>query len=228
MKKIHRLRLFLVASIILGFIIVLWVSPNQYLSLAYLKSQQIALQTYAAAHPFKATTIGFFVYTAVTAMSIPGALAMTLMAGAIFGVLWGTLIVSFASTAGATGAFLLARFLLQGFVQSRFGHHLKVINEGVLRDGPIYLLTLRLIPVIPFVGINLVMALTPISTRNFYLYSQIGMLPATFIFVNAGTQLARIDNLADVASIPVLISLSLLALIPLARKALAYLMRYRL
>ena len=200
---------------------------GRYLDLAYLKAQQATLQAYVSAHPFKASGICFLLYTAATGLSIPGAFAMTLAAGAVFGVLWGTFIVSFASTCGATLAFLMARYLFRGFVQARFGHHLGAINRGITRDGPIYLLTLRLIPIIPFIGINLLMALTPISMRNFYLYSQIGMLPATVVFVNAGTQLARIENLADIASTPVLVSFALLAIFPFIAKAIAAIIKRR-
>ena len=184
-EKIKQVRILLTTTIVLSLMAVLWVSPDQHLSLVFIKSQMNALQTYAAAHPLSATVVGFAVYVAVTAMSIPGAFAMTLMAGAVFGIIWGVLVVSFASTVPATIAFLVVRLLFQEPVQMHFGHHLKAINEGILRDGPVYLLTLRLMPIVPFIGINLVMALTPISAKNFYLYSQIGMFPATVIFVNA-------------------------------------------
>ncbi len=138
---------------------------------------------------------GFIIYVSVTALSVPGAAVMTLAAGALFGFTWGTVLVSFASTVGATGAFLVARYLLRGSVQARVGHRLEAVNRGIRADGPSYLLTLRLIPLFPFVLVNLLMALTPIRLRDYYLYSQLGMLPATMVFVNAGTQLARIDNL---------------------------------
>ena len=225
--KIQRPRLLLATAIVIAFIIILSLEPGRYLDLAYLKVQQATLQAYVSAHPFKASAICFLLYTGATAMSIPGAFAMTLAAGAVFGLVWGTVIVSFASTCGATLAFLMARYLFRGFVQARFGHHLGAINRGISRDGPIYLLTLRLIPIIPFIGINLLMALTPISMRNFYLYSQIGMLPATVVFVNAGTQLARIENLADIASTPVLVSFALLAIFPFIAKAIAALIKRR-
>ena len=225
--KVKRPRMLLAAAIVLAFAVILSLDPGRYLDLAYLKAQQATLQAYVNAHPFKASGICFLIYTAATAMSIPGAFAMTLAAGAVFGVLWGTFIVSFASTCGATLAFLMARYLFRGFVQARFGHHLGAINRGITRDGPIYLLTLRLIPIIPFIGINLLMALTPISMRNFYLYSQIGMLPATVVFVNAGTQLARIENLTDIASTPVLVSFALLAIFPFIVKAITALIKRR-
>ncbi|MEQ8660200.1 MAG: FAD-dependent oxidoreductase, partial [Gammaproteobacteria bacterium] len=145
----------------------------------------------------------------------------------MFGLWWGTLLVSFASSVGATLAFLLSRYLLRGFVQARFGDRLAALNRGVRNDGPFYLLTLRLIPVIPFFLINLLMALTPIPARQFYLYSQLGMLPATLVFVNAGTQLADINQLRDVVAPDVLGALALLALFPLLAKFAAVVIRRR-
>ena len=225
--KIRRPRLLLATAIVIALAIILSLDPGRFLNLPYLKAQQATLQDYVAVHPFTASGICLLIYTAATAMSIPGAFVMTLAVGAVFGVLWGTVIVSFASTIGATLAFLLARYLFRGFVQARFGHHLVAIDRGIARDGPIYLLTLRLIPIVPFVGINLAMALTPISVRNFFLYSQIGMLPATVVYVNAGTQLARIEHFADIASTPVLISFGLLALVPFIGKAIAGVIKRR-
>jgi len=208
--------------------IAVWIlEPGQYLSLDYLKAQQLALRAYVELHPLQSSVLCFGIYMIATALSIPGAVAMTLAAGAVFGLLWGTLIVSFASTAGATLAFLMARYVLRDFVISRFGHRLEGINRGIQNDGPSYLLTLRLIPFVPFVGVNLLMALTPISARKFYLYSQIGMLPATAIFVNAGTQLASIEQLSDILSVTILISFGLLALFPFIAKLIIALLKRR-
>ncbi len=216
----------LLATLVVGALAVALVfEPTRYLSLDFLKQQQAALQSLVAAQPLRAAAVGFGIYTLVTALSIPGAVVLTLAAGAVFGLLWGTVIVSFASTVGATLAFLLARYLFRGLVQSRFGHRLEAINRGVRNDGPFYLLTLRLIPVVPFFLINLLMALTPISIRNFYLYSQLGMLPATVVYVNAGTQLAAIERVADIASPGVIGALALLALFPLLARLAALLLR---
>jgi uncharacterized membrane protein YdjX (TVP38/TMEM64 family) len=137
----------------------------------------------------------FGIYVLVTALSLPGAAIMTLAGGAIFGFLWGTVIVSFASTIGATLAFILGRFLFRDYVQRRFGRYLKAVNEGVERDGAFYLFMLRLVPIFPFFVINLVMALTPMKTVTFFLVSQVGMLAGTMVYVNAGTQIAQIDSL---------------------------------
>ncbi|MGR8920042.1 MAG: FAD-dependent oxidoreductase [Gammaproteobacteria bacterium] len=221
------LRTLLLVAVLLAIAVVLTLDPGRFLNLEYLKAQQAALHVYVLEEPLTASAICFLVYTAATALSVPGAFVMTLAAGAVFGLAWGTLIVSFASTAGATIAFLMSRYLFRGLVQARFGHRLTTINRGIRKDGPLYLLTLRLIPIIPFIGINLLMALTPISARNFYVYSQVGMLPATLVYVNAGTQLAGIDQLGDIASPAVLGSLALLGAFPFMGRTLANFIRRR-
>ena len=152
---------------------------------------------------------------------------MTLAVGAVFGLIWGAVIVSFASSLGATLAFLIARYLLKEFVQSRYGHRLGAVNRGIKNDGPVYLLTLRLIPIVPYVAVNLLMAMTPISTRNFYLFSQLGMLPATLVYVNAGTQIARIQSPGDIVSAPLVLSFMLLGVFPFLAKFLVALIQRR-
>jgi pyruvate/2-oxoglutarate dehydrogenase complex dihydrolipoamide dehydrogenase (E3) component/uncharacterized membrane protein YdjX (TVP38/TMEM64 family) len=156
----------------------------------------------------------------VTGLSVPGATLLTLAAGAIFGLLWGTVLVSFASSLGATAAFLLSRFLLRDWVQARFGERLRGINEGVAKEGAFYLFTLRIVPAVPFFVINLAMGPTPIRARTFYWVSQLGMLPATLIYVNAGTQLAAIDSPAGILSPGLLGAFLLLGLFPLIAKKL--------
>ncbi len=176
------------------------------------------MEAYFEAHRAR-TLLGFFViYVVVTGVSLPGAAVMTLAGGAILGLFWGTVVVSFASAVGATTAFLIARFLLRDFVQARFGNRLQTINAGIEKEGALYLFTLRLVPLFPFFVINLLMALTPMRTRTFYWISQVGMLPATLVYVNAGTQLARIDSLSDLLSPTVVISFALLGLFPLITK----------
>lgn len=168
------------------------------------------------------------VYVLVAALSLPGAVILTLAAGAIFGLFWGTFIASFASTLGATLAFWSARYLLRDWVQARFGDRLKPINDGMARDGAFYLFTLRLVPVFPFFLINLLMGLMPIRSLIFYAVSQVGMLAGTLVYVNAGTQLARIDSLAGIVSPGVTLSLVLLGVFPLvAKMVLGYLQRRR-
>ena len=192
---------------------------GQYLNLATLKSRQAELEAWRAGQPLVAGLLFFAAYVAVTALSLPGAAAMTLAAGAIFGLGWGLLIVSFASSIGATLAFLASRWLLGDWVQERFGDRLAALNAGITREGGFYLFTLRLVPVVPFFVINLAMGLTPIRPLTFYWVSQLGMLAGTLVYINAGTQLARIESLSGIVSPGLLGSLVLLGIFPLvARK----------
>ncbi|MRD46648.1 SidA/IucD/PvdA family monooxygenase [Caenimonas koreensis DSM 17982] len=191
---------------------------GRYLSLEFIKSQQGQLEAWRAANPLVAALTFFGIYIGVTALSLPGATILTLAAGAIFGLGWGSLIASFAASIGATLAFLVSRLVLRDWVQARFGERLAAINEGVRKDGAFYLFTLRVVPLFPFFLINLAMGVTHIRVLTFYWVSQIGMLLGTLVYVNAGTQLARIDKLADVASPAVLVSLAMLGLFPLIAK----------
>lgn len=184
------------------------------LTLDALKAQQGAIDARYQAAPLLVIGIYFLAYVAITAVSFPGAAIMTLAGGAIFGVVTGTLIVSFASTIGATLAFLASRHLLRDWVQGRFGDRLKALNDGVERDGAFYLFSLRLVPAFPFFLVNLLMGLTPIRTWTYYWVSQIGMLLGTIVYVNAGTQIAQINSLKDVASPALLGSFVALGLAP--------------
>ena len=191
---------------------------GQYLNLEYLKSKHADLTAWRGSSPIQAALILFFLYVVVTAVSLPGAAVMTLAMGAIFGLFWGTVLVSFASTLGATLAFLIARFVLHDSVQERFGDRLSALNKGVEKDGAFYLFGLRLVPIFPFFIINLVMALTPIRTWTFAWVSQVGMLVGTIVYVNAGTQLAKIDSLSGILSPGLLFSFVLLGVFPLIAK----------
>ena len=191
---------------------------GHYLTLETLKSQQSAIENYRAANSELAVAIYALVYIAVTGLSLPGAAILTLAGGAVFGVLWGTVIVSFASSIGATLAFLAARFLFRDSVKARFGERLKAIDDGVEREGGFYLFSLRLVPVFPFFMINLLMGLTNMRIGTFYWVSQIGMLIGTAVYVNAGTQLSKIDSLAGILSPALLGSFVLLGLFPLLAK----------
>lgn len=184
------------------------------LTLDNLKDQQGAVDALYRAKPLLTITSFFLIYVAATAASFPGAAILTLAAGAIFGVAAGTLIVSFASTIGATLSFLGSRHLLRDWVQDRFGDRLKALNEGVERDGAFYLFSLRLVPAFPFFLVNLLMGLTSIKAFTYFWVSQVGMLLGTIVYVNAGTQIARIDSLGDVASPGMLASFAALALVP--------------
>ncbi len=215
----NRKKIVIFALIALAIVAYFQLGLGQYLNLDALKAQQAALGDYYRQHPWQVAGLYFVAYVAVTALSLPGALPMTLAGGAIFGLLWGTVIVSFASSIGATLAFLAARFLLRDWVGERFGERLKAVDEGIRRDGAFYLFTLRLIPVFPFFLVNLLLALTAMKARTFYGVSQIGMLAGTVVYVNAGTQLARIDSLAGIVSPGLLASFALLGIFPLiARK----------
>ncbi|MCX7197862.1 MAG: FAD-dependent oxidoreductase [Proteobacteria bacterium] len=189
------------------------------LTLDNLKASRDALQAQVQAQPLVTATLFFALYVGATALSIPGAVILTLAAGAMFGLGWGLLLVSFASSLGALLAFLVARYLLRAGIQARFGKALAPINEGVRKDGTFYLLTLRLVPVFPFWLINLLMGLTSMGAGRFYLVSQLGMLAGTAVYVNAGTQLAGIQSPGDVLSPGLLGSFVLLGLFPLLARA---------
>ena len=209
MKKILILVLFAIA--VASFF---YFDLGSQLTLANLKEQQAAFDGQYQAAPFLIIAIFFLIYVVTTAASLPGALILTLAAGALFGVVTGTIIVSFASSIGATIAFLSSRYLFRDAVKSRFGERLKAIDKGVEKDGPFYLLTLRLVPVFPFFLINLLMGLTAIKARTFYIVSQIGMLLGTLVYVNAGTQLANIEQVSDIGSPGLLLSFAALGITP--------------
>ncbi|MGZ4970604.1 MAG: FAD-dependent oxidoreductase [Methylobacter sp.] len=188
---------------------------QSYLTLESLKAQQASIEAYRNNHPASAIAIYALIYIAVTGLSLPGATILTLAGGAVFGLLWGTLIVSFASTIGATLAFLAARFLFRDAVKARFGDRLEAINKGGDKDGALYLFTLRLVPVFPFFVINLAMGLTTLKTQTFYWVSQIGMLAGTVVYVNAGTQLGKLESLSGILSPGLIGSFALLGIFPL-------------
>lgn len=188
------------------------------LSLNTLQSQQDAILAYRTRYPILAVLTYGLVYIIVTGFSFPGAAMLTLVGGTLFGLFWGTVIVSFASSIGATLAFLAARYLFRASVERHFAEFLTTVNDGIEKDGAYYLFSLRLVPLIPFFVINLVMGLTTMKTSTFYWVSQLGMLAGTAIYVNAGTQLATIKSLSDIAS-PILIgSFALLGIFPLIAK----------
>jgi uncharacterized membrane protein YdjX (TVP38/TMEM64 family) len=193
---------------------------GQYLSLDSFKARQAEIVAAKDANPLLYIAGFFLLYVAITGLSIPGAAIMSLVAGALFGLLLGTVIVSFASTIGATLAFLSSRYLLRDWVQGKFGERLRAIDDGLAKDGAFYLFTLRLIPVFPFFVINLLMGLTRIRTWTFFWVSQLGMLAATIVFVNAGTQISQIQSTSGLLSPTLIGSFVALALFPWAAKAL--------
>jgi pyruvate/2-oxoglutarate dehydrogenase complex dihydrolipoamide dehydrogenase (E3) component/uncharacterized membrane protein YdjX (TVP38/TMEM64 family) len=214
----YRSRILIVAAILLLVVAFFAFDLDRWLTLEGLKAGQEQFAGWRATSPFLVAGGFFLAYVLVAALSLPGAAVMTLAAGALFGLVTGTVLVSFASSIGATLAFLASRYLLRGSVQRRFGDRLKAVNDGMSRDGAFYLFTLRLVPIFPFFIVNLVMGLMPIRTRTFYWVSQIGMLAGTVVYVNAGTQLARIESLAGILSPGLLVSFALLGIFPLLAK----------
>jgi len=191
---------------------------HRYLGFENLKAQQAVLQDWRAAHPAASAAAFFAAYVAVAGLSLPGATLLTLLAGALFGLVWGTIVVSFASSIGATVAFLASRFVLRDWVQAKYGSQLQAINRGVEKEGGFYLFTLRLIPAVPFFVINLAMGLTPMRAGTFYWVSQLGMLAGTLVYVYAGTQLGKIASLGDVLSVELVGAFLLLGFFPLVAK----------
>lgn len=211
-------RLLVVGIVILIFVVYRKSGLGEYLTLESLKQNQEALRALVAANPLKIGLSFGLLYVLITALSIPGAAIMTLAGGAVFGVLYGTIIVSFASTIGATLAFLGARFLFRESVEKKFKARMNAIDKGVEKEGAFYLFTLRLVPAFPFFLVNLLMGLTNIRTYKYFFVSQIGMLPGTFVYVNAGTQISKIDSLKGILSPELLLSFTLLGILPLMSK----------
>jgi pyruvate/2-oxoglutarate dehydrogenase complex dihydrolipoamide dehydrogenase (E3) component/uncharacterized membrane protein YdjX (TVP38/TMEM64 family) len=222
MKKIILLGL-------LGIIVLIFFhfELEQYLTLEYVKTQQQMIDRYYAEHR-ALTLIGFFVlYVVITGVSLPGATVLTLAGGAIFGLVTGLILISFASTIGASIAFLVSRYLFRDAVQTRFGTSLKAINDGIEKDGPFYLFALRLVPAFPFFVINLVMGLTTLRLWTFFWVSQLGMFAGTVVYVNAGTQLAQIESASGIFSREILLSFLLLAMLPFIGKKIIALIANR-
>ena len=214
----NRTRILLAVIIVAAIAAVFWFDLGQYLTLDFFHQQQDALQSRVDANLAGAIAAYFLLYISVAALNIPGAAVMTLVAGALFGLLVGTVVVSFASSIGATLAFLLSRFLLRDYVERRFGKIAARINAGIEKEGAYYLFTLRLVPLFPFFAINMVMGLTRLKALTFYWVSQAGMLVGTIVFVNAGTQISRIESMSDILSPALLGSFILLGLFPLLAK----------
>lgn len=215
MKKSKVILLVTVAAAIAAFFAL---DAQQYLTRDY-------FQSLYSDSPALTLVVFFAIYVAVTALSLPGAVILTVISGAIFGLTIGLILISFASTIGATLAFLISRNLLREWVQNRFGNHLETMNKGIEKDGLFYLLTLRLIPAVPFFVTNLVMGLTPMKARTFYWVSQLGMLAGTAVYVNAGAQLGQLQELSvsGILTPGLVVSLISLGVFPwLARQGVAW------
>ena len=214
---------FFILGLLVGLIISFFqFDLGKYLTLDYLKSQQDQFSEYYQENPLTTIAVYMAVYIISTAVSFPGASLLTLLGGGLFGLVNGTIIVSFASTIGATLAFLTARFILRDWVQDKFKKQLKSVNAGIEREGAFYLFTLRLIPIVPFFVVNLVMGLTPMKTWTYFWVSQVGMFAGTVVYVNAGTQLAQIESLKGILSPSLILSFCILGLFPIITKKILF------
>ena len=200
---------------------------GDYLTLAYIKESQRKFEILYGEHRLAVIAVYMLIYILVTSLSLPGAVIMTLAGGALFGLVTGTVVISFASAIGATIACSVSRFVLRDWVQGKFGDKLITVNEGVEREGAFYLFTLRLIPVFPFWLINLIFGLTKMPLKTFYWVSQTGMLPGTLVFINAGRELAKIDSLSGILSPGLVLSFVLLGLFPITTKKMIAFYRMR-
>lgn len=219
--KAKKIKKIIIAFIIIGLIIAFKVSGlSQYVSFSYLKESRETLVSIYEERTVVFIAAYFFIYIILTSLSLPGASPLTIAGGWVMGFWVGTLVVSFASTIGATVACFVSRFLLRDWVQNKFGNKIKKVNEGVEREGVFYLFTLRLIPLFPFWMINLSMGLTKMPLIKYYWVSQIGMLPGTMVYVNAGKELGQIDSLKGILSPSLIISFALIGIFPLVVKKL--------
>ena len=218
-KKLIQ-RIAIVGAIIVLIICFKVLGLGQYLTLDYLKSSQEKFAILYNNNQIAVIAVYMLIYIAVTALSLPGAAVMTLAGGAMFGFWVGFIVVSFASTIGATLACFVARFLLRDWVQNKFGDKLTAINEGIAKEGAFYLFSLRLVPIFPFFIINLVLGLTNMNLFTFYWVSQVGMLPGTMVYVNAGKELAKIDSLSGILSPGLILSFVILGIFPITVKKL--------
>lgn len=218
LRSMNKNRLLLIVSILIVVLLFFAFDIHQYLNLDYIKSQKSVLDDYRLTHPFKSALIFFLFFVLITSISLPGAGVLSLTAGTLFGLIWGTIISSFAAMIGATNALLITRYILRDIIQQKYESKLKPVNDGIEKNGKLYLFTMRMIPVFPYFIINALMGLTHIKAISFAWVTQLGMLLPTIILVNAGTQLATINSLYDVFSIKIIFSFALLGLFPILTK----------
>ena len=217
-KDKRKNKIILIIAIFLVVGIVIYIGPEKYLNLEFIKSKLIQLRIYKEANPLLSILIFSGVYIAVAAASIPGALVLTLCSGALFGFVVGSMVALVSATIGATIAFLVARYLFDDWVQEKMGDRVTKIRDSFRKEGALYLFSLRLVPVFPFFAVNLLMGLTSIKTTTYFFASLLGMAPGSMVFVNAGTQLARLDSLKGLLSPGLIASFVLLAAFPYAAK----------
>jgi uncharacterized membrane protein YdjX (TVP38/TMEM64 family) len=220
-------RIGLLAAVIVVIAVFLLFDLERFFTLAAVKSELAAIIAFREAHPVVLALAFFALYVAIVALALPIDLVFTLLSGALFGVVAGAVLASFASSAGATLALLATRFLFRDAVRRKFGNSLAAIDRGMQREGALYLFALRVVPAFPFMLVNLAMGLTALPTRTFYWVTQVAMLPGTIVYVNAGTQLAAVKSLSDVLEPHLLGSLALLGVLPLLGKKLIDWLRSR-
>jgi len=225
MRPQKTIKIGIALAVILLFFLFWKLGLNNYLTIEYLKETKDAIIATYLERPMTVTFAYMGIYIAATALSVPGAVILTLAGAAIFGLVKGTIIISFASTIGATIACFVARFLFRDWVKAKLGRHLAKIDQGLKSEGILYLFTLRLVPIFPFWMINLAMGLTNIPLRTFYWVSQLGMLPGTIVYVNAGTELGKIKSAGDIMSPRVLLAFALLGLFPFMARWIVKLIR---
>ena len=211
-------KLMLTTLITIVLILLILFDLHHYLTLEHLKSSKDNLNAYYQDNPLIVLGTFFLIYLTSATFSIPGATVLTLAGGNLFGLVAGTIVVSFASTIGATLAMLISRLMLKDWVQNHFAVQMGTINSGILKEGAFYLFTLRLLPAVPFFVINLVMGFTPMRTVTFFWVSQLGMLPATLVYINAGSELGKVQTIDDILSSSLIISFLLLGIFPLLIK----------
>ncbi len=229
MSKSLAGKLGVIFSLVVLVFLFVFFDLGRFLTLDYIKATQARFLELYQMNRFLVISVYMLVYITVTALSLPGAAVMTLAGGGFFGLVTGTIVVSVASTVGATCAFLASRFILRDWVHSRFGAKLSAVNRGIEHEGAFYLFSLRLIPIFPFFVINLLMGLTTMPVRTYFWVSQLGMLPATIVYVNAGKEIAQIESVASIVSPGLLISFALLGIFPIAaKKMMSFYRRHRL
>jgi uncharacterized membrane protein YdjX (TVP38/TMEM64 family) len=224
--KLKKIVILVVIAVLIAAVKVLHL--DQYLTLSYLKRSLDTLKALYENHSLMVIAGYFVIYVLTTSLSLPGASPLGIAGGALFGFWTATIVVSFASSIGATLACFVSRYLLMDWIQNKFGAKITKVNEGIEKEGAFYLFTLRLIPVFPFWLINLAMGLTKMSLVKFYWVSQIGMLPGTMVFVNAGKELAKIESVKGIISPSLIISFALIGIFPITVRKLIALYRSRM
>ena len=223
----YKIKILIIAMIVVAICSYYYFNLEKFLSLEYVQLHLDFMKIYKQQHFEAFAAIFFLTYILVAALSIPGALILTITSGSLFGLFWGIIISSFASSIGATLAFLASRLILREWVQNKYRDYLVPINKGIEKEGAFYLFSIRMIPLFPFFVTNLLMGLTSISVSSFYLVSQIGMFLGTIVYVNAGTELSKVTSLSGLLSTPLLLSFAFLGMLPLVTKYIVNLIRQR-